>query len=306
MEEKQNINTVKKECFIITPIGNDNTSIRRHIEGVIDECITPVLEENYNISVAHRVTTPGSINNQVIEAIYKADLVIANLTELNPNVMYELAFRHSIKKPVIIIMEKGEHKLPFDINNERTIFYDNDFQGAIDLKNRLEEMVCSIENMGTEEISNPIYDALQQIGIRENILKNIDNNKKVNMNEFEYILNRLDNIDKKISLSKFENEIKNADNISYLHEVIIELDEAIIDNREIDKAIDRLKRKLYKYGDSVSPLSFKNRKVSFMTDVNEFMFHNIIRELDNVEGWKKIKYLDLYNNKRVNTVVLNT
>lgn len=29
----------KKRCFIITPIGNDNDSIRRHIDGIIDAAI---------------------------------------------------------------------------------------------------------------------------------------------------------------------------------------------------------------------------------------------------------------------------
>jgi len=53
----------------------------------------------------------------------KSDLVIADLTYHNPNVFYELAVRHLNKKPVIHLIKKGE-KIPFDINDRRTIFYE--------------------------------------------------------------------------------------------------------------------------------------------------------------------------------------
>lgn len=189
----------KKRCFIITPIGNDATPIRRHIDGLIDECIIPVLEKNYITEVAHRITTPGSINNQVIERIYEADLVIANLTELNANVMYELAFRHAIRKPVILIMEKSDKKLPFDVTTERTIFYDNDFQGAIDLKNGLKNVVESIQGLEESTIDNPIYSALAKKNIKEIVIKEIDNTGDGKIEPFQYILNRLDNIESKFN-----------------------------------------------------------------------------------------------------------
>jgi hypothetical protein len=106
-------------CFIVTPIGGDNTEIRRAAEGVIDAVVLPLLINNFgfrdtNITVAHRMPQAGSINRQVIQRILEDDLVITNLTGLNPNVMYELAIRHASRKPVIIICENGT-KLPFDI-----------------------------------------------------------------------------------------------------------------------------------------------------------------------------------------------
>lgn len=37
----------KKKCFIITPIGDDGTEIRRHIDGMIDAALRPILEERF-------------------------------------------------------------------------------------------------------------------------------------------------------------------------------------------------------------------------------------------------------------------
>ena len=112
----------KKVCFIITPIGNETDPIRRHIDGLIDECIVPVINDRYDVHVSHRMTMPGSITNQIIAEIYNADLVVANLTNLNANVMYELAFRHAIRKPAIIIMQKDSGMLPL-IRYRRGLYF---------------------------------------------------------------------------------------------------------------------------------------------------------------------------------------
>ena len=119
--------TDKKRCFIITPIGNDNDSIRRHIDGIIDAAIKPALEPDYEVVAAHKITETGTITKQIIKEIYQDELAIANLTGNNPNVMYELAVQYCLGKPVLTIAEKGT-SLPFDVMPERTIFYINDPQ----------------------------------------------------------------------------------------------------------------------------------------------------------------------------------
>ena len=130
-----------KNCFIVTPIGPDGSNTRRAAEGLVDEVIEPVLSElGFNSVVAHRIPRPGSITDQVIQELLDAPLVIANLSELNPNVMYELAVRHCVGKPIIVLATEGT-VLPFDINAERTIFYKDDMAGAAKLKPQLREAI---------------------------------------------------------------------------------------------------------------------------------------------------------------------
>lgn len=158
-EKNDNIPQADKTCFIITPIGNSNSAIYRHINGVIRSVIRPCLEKAgfTKIKAAHEINELGSINTQVITSILDADLVVANLTGTNPNVMYELCLRHAIAKPVIHICEEGTD-LPFDIKDSRTIFYRNDMLGVDELKEALETMLCEIDYTKDYK-DNPIYNA---------------------------------------------------------------------------------------------------------------------------------------------------
>jgi hypothetical protein len=144
----------KKTCFVVTPIGSDDSSTRRFADGILEAVIVPVLSEHgYEVLAAHQITVSGSINKQVIEHVLYSDLVIANLTDLNANVMYELAVRHCTYKPVISIAEK-DTRLPFDIVDERTIFYTNDIAGANELKEMLSAFVKGMN--ATTTYDNPI------------------------------------------------------------------------------------------------------------------------------------------------------
>lgn len=155
----------QRVCFVISPIGGDSTDTRRALEGLMDAVIEPTLRElGFKVEVAHRISRTGSITNQVIELLLSADLVVANLTELNPNVMYELAVRHAARKPVVTIAHV-DTRLPFDIADQRTIFYRNDMAGVPELRRALDSSVH--EALTDSEPDNPVYRAVQTQVMRE-------------------------------------------------------------------------------------------------------------------------------------------
>lgn len=186
---------VKKTCFIISPLGADDSETRRKADGLISAVIKPVLKElDFETVAPHEIDTPGSITQQVIHHLLVDDLVIANLTELNPNVMYELAVRHAKRLPVVCVVEKGT-KLPFDIATERTIFYDNDMAGVEILKPRLSKTI--IEAISDKEPDNPIYRVVKDSIMRE-IVATDDSQT--------YILKRLDDIS--FNLSRLRRQVE--------------------------------------------------------------------------------------------------
>lgn len=91
----------------------------------------------------------------LIKRLYEADLVVADLTGHNPNVFYELAIAHGWRKSVVHLISKGE-KVPFDIVDQRTIFYDLTDLGS------LEEAVTTLGEYAeyaldhADELVNPL------------------------------------------------------------------------------------------------------------------------------------------------------
>ena len=67
-------NKLDKKCFIVTPIGDSDSEIRRHIDGIIDHAIIPALDGKFEITVAHRKYEVGSITNAIIKDIIESDL----------------------------------------------------------------------------------------------------------------------------------------------------------------------------------------------------------------------------------------
>ncbi|WP_436873721.1 hypothetical protein [Kosakonia sacchari] len=178
----------KKRCFVVTPIGSAESVTRRKAQGILDSVIKPLLhEQGFKVFVAHEISSLGSITKQILEHLLEDELVITNLTELNPNVMYELAVRHAKRLPVISIAEEGT-VLPFDISDERTIFYKNDMAGVFELKPKLETAIS--EALNEELPDNPIYRVANSIIIRES---------EETPSTDKYILNRIDNIEELLS-----------------------------------------------------------------------------------------------------------
>jgi len=135
-------------CFIISPIGKDGSPTRTRSDLVLKEIIQPAAVQNgLKILRSDYDKRPGAITSQIIRHLLNAKMVVADLTDQNPNVFYELALRHAFRKPVIQIIEKGQI-VPFDTVNLRTIEYTllNDATTS----DKLSEAISHLEKARTE------------------------------------------------------------------------------------------------------------------------------------------------------------
>jgi hypothetical protein len=152
--------TFDRICFYITPIGDPDSVERKHADLFMGSIVEPVIEEaGLKLVRADRIEQPGTITRQILEHVVKSRLVIADMSFLNPNVFYELAIRHAIKKPCIHLIRKRD-RIPFDVNQSRAIVIDDGdlyvFVPNIEAyKNALSLQVRAAMS-GTSEIDNPI------------------------------------------------------------------------------------------------------------------------------------------------------
>lgn len=111
-------------CFFITPIGEDDSEIRKHADMMLKHLLTPVLSEfHFEVVRADKIEKSGLITQQIFEYLVKSRLCVADLSFNNPNAFYELGVRHICKLPTIQVIKKGD-KIPFDVAQGRTITVD--------------------------------------------------------------------------------------------------------------------------------------------------------------------------------------
>jgi len=152
-------------CFIISAIGEPDSEIRNNANLTFDRIILPIAQKHgYFPFRADHIAKPGMISQQIINLLIDAPLVIADLTYHNPNVFYELAIRHITRKPVIHIIN-NEQKIPFDVFDFRTIYYNLDDNFIENAKIELDRQIVAI-HQESETFENPISIALEQKKIR--------------------------------------------------------------------------------------------------------------------------------------------
>lgn len=159
----------KRTCFVVAPIGGDGTDTRRRSDQVLRHIIDPVLSElNFEDAVrADRITDGGLITRQVIDHLFTADLVIADLTDHNPNVFYELALRHAFQKPFVqLVVGKSHAPLPFDVAEQRTIFFDHtDLDDVERAKATLAEYVKATMEPGAD-VESPVSRSMELLTLK--------------------------------------------------------------------------------------------------------------------------------------------
>jgi hypothetical protein len=102
----------------------------------------------------------------MISDILDAELVVADITDLNPNVFYELGIRHSTLKPTIHVARAGT-QLPFDTVTHRTIFIDlTEWQSTERGRAQLAASARAASN-SQFQVSNPLTQANANAKMRE-------------------------------------------------------------------------------------------------------------------------------------------
>lgn len=146
---------MNKKCFIVCPIGNDGSETRNRSDTVFDCLLKEVCESfNYEVVRCDKISSDGKIDTEIINNLETAELVIADLTELNANVFYETGYRKAKELPCIHIAEESVD-LPFDVTTVRTIFYNiNDLRKSEKFKEKLKLTIQSIESRITSNAND--------------------------------------------------------------------------------------------------------------------------------------------------------
>ncbi|MFH1680843.1 MAG: hypothetical protein ABIH26_09395 [Candidatus Eisenbacteria bacterium] len=116
------IPALRRKCFIAMPFSED-------LRPVYEVAIKPAVRASGLRDVrADQLDLVGNALEILRQGILFCDVIVADLTGSNPNVLYELGLAHAQNKPGILICKRREDgglpELPFDVLHEQVIGYD--------------------------------------------------------------------------------------------------------------------------------------------------------------------------------------
>ncbi|MFZ7121620.1 MAG: hypothetical protein ACOWWH_11815 [Eubacteriaceae bacterium] len=290
--------------FVIMPFADNYTYIYKDL--IKETC------ENAGFDVyrADDLYSTRQILDDIVNEINNSDLVIADLTGNNPNVLYELGIAHGLNKPVQIITQSVDD-LPFDLSSYRVFKYSMIIDQYSKDKLRFFQLIEEIQNSTDLLFGNPISDFLHKETPKLHIKKenNIeileDENKKLeefqiekgyfdHFSEFQDTSNEIYTRLNKIT--EFTKEIGKT-----FHEHTEKINK-IKDNPNIQDKVSLARRLLINSSTILADYS------SDIEGFNEFVSQNLpqlrnnveaiisYRKSENITEQQKKEYQDIFNN----------
>ncbi|WP_285945001.1 tetratricopeptide repeat protein [Thomasclavelia cocleata] len=156
-------------CFIIMGFniktGEDGKEYNLNIS--YEEIIKPVLDKlNIDYIRADELMTSDLIDESMYKLLLSTDLVIADITTLNPNALYELGIRYALKPFSTIIICRNGTNLPFDINHMRVFMYKHggNYISYEEVKRMIDVLTKIINNIKNNTVvDSPVYKFIENL-----------------------------------------------------------------------------------------------------------------------------------------------
>lgn len=163
---------MEKTCFVIMGFGiktDFRTGRDIDLDKTYHNIIKPVFDElGFICYRADDIKHSGMIDIPMYENILKADFVLADISTLNPNAIYELGIRHAVRKSTTLIIAEKELSYPFDLNHividpyehlGKAIDYDEVMRFRAYLKEKVQALIVK------PSIDSPLYSIFPNLNV---------------------------------------------------------------------------------------------------------------------------------------------
>lgn len=180
------------QCFVVMGYGKKTDyklSRVLDLDFIYNNLIKPVLSSIDQIESRRGDEVSGSeiIDTSMFELLLSADIVVADITTLNPNAIYELGIRHALKPYSTIILSLDKEELPFDFNHNRILQYQlKDLHNSNLLRKKKEEFKKLVEHIifnlqnNFKVCDSPFYEYVKDIQEPKISSKKLEEIKKKN------------------------------------------------------------------------------------------------------------------------------
>ena len=149
----------KKKCFVIMPVSKTKSCTANEWTGIFNQMIRPaVTGSKLGFTCERSKSRTGNLIKDILNELNKADVVIADLTDTNPNVFYELGVRHTLRNRTILIAQDMKY-VPSDLTSYWVVTYKKGIAGLQDFKDRMRDILREMLK-NPEKPDNPVADFL--------------------------------------------------------------------------------------------------------------------------------------------------
>ena len=168
-----------KLCYVIMPFSKTKTCTEDEWTDIFKAIIKPAVEgAGLGYSCRRSEATTGNMIKKIVDALYTANIVIADLTDRNPNVFYELGVRHTLKNRTMLLAQRRKD-IPSDLDGYASHVYKWKTSGdKAALMKKLRALLRHIEH-DTDRSDNPVSEFLQDRSFRILEFQREENSRKL-------------------------------------------------------------------------------------------------------------------------------
>lgn len=167
----------KKRCFVIMPFSETMHHYEDYWKRHFESYLKLLIEKIEGLEVFRSEPLRGNIASQIITDLFNSDIVVADLTDHNPNVMWELGVRQSFKHGTITIAEIGT-LIPFHFSHKGILFYHGSHLGNQTFE---DDFLKSLRNCleQPDAPDSPVLETLGGRGTLHSIIHADENKRKL-------------------------------------------------------------------------------------------------------------------------------
>jgi CheY-like chemotaxis protein len=127
LDKLDELESRSKNCFVILPFSGTASCTESQWSNIYENLIKPAVEESgFKYKCRKAESHWGSLIGHVLDNLNRSELVIADITDNNLNVLYELGIRHALQRTpgfATIIITQNMEEIPTDLKGETFKFY---------------------------------------------------------------------------------------------------------------------------------------------------------------------------------------
>ncbi|MCK4368571.1 MAG: hypothetical protein KAV68_02735 [Dehalococcoidales bacterium] len=193
----------KKKCFVIMPVSKTKSCTEAEWTGIFEHMVKPaVTGSRLGFECERAKPRSGAFIKDILEGLNRSEVVIADLTNRNPNVCYELGIRHTLKNRTILIAQNIDD-VPSDLQSYWVVVYKKDLTGASEFKKKVRDILKEMQK-DPKKPDSPVADFLHLKNIDIIAYEKSENLQKLTalISELSYNITFIDNILNTVKESK--------------------------------------------------------------------------------------------------------